>query len=129
MQVSPTQILVDQLSHVGLSLSLSTTGGLVVSPASLLTDDLRTVIRKSKTALIDWVKAASAPAYKADNFVPDIGTIRPPGLSPKLLAASLALDASIISAGVFPGNDPHAEGGISSTAMNGSEIVLAKPIF
>jgi len=129
MQASQTQILVDMLSHVGLSLSSSTTGGLAVSPASLLTDDLRTLIRTSKAALIEWVKAGSDHAYKVDKTVSNIGTIRPPGLSPKLLAASLALDASIIAASSLPGNDSGACGGLLSTAMNGSERVLAKPII
>ncbi len=54
----------------------------------------------------------------------DIGTVRPPGLSPLLLAASLALDASISAAGTLPGNDPDADCWPNSTAMNGAEIDL-----
>jgi len=54
----------------------------------------------------------------------DIGTVRPPGLSPLLLAASLALDASISAAGTLPGHDPDAACWPRSTAMNGAKIDL-----
>ena len=54
----------------------------------------------------------------------DIGTVRPPGLSPLLLAASLALDASIVAAGVLPGLSPDSYCWPHSTAMNGAEIDL-----
>jgi len=56
------------------------------------------------------------------NKLIDIGTVRPPGLSPLLLAASLALDASISAAGALPGNDPDAACWPDSTAMTGTEI-------
>jgi hypothetical protein len=48
----------------------------------------------------------------APGAVIDVGTIRPTGLSPKLLAASLALDAQIAALGLLPyaerqhGHDP-----------------------
>jgi hypothetical protein len=58
------------------------------------------------------------------NKLIDIGTVRPPGLSPLLLAASLALDASISAAGTLPGNDPEADCWPRSAAMNGAEIDL-----
>ena len=58
------------------------------------------------------------------NKLIDIGTVRPPGLSPLMLAASLALDASISAAGTLPGNDPDADCWPDSTAMNGTEIDL-----
>ena len=51
--------IVDQLRGAGLNLSLAPTGGLAVAPASQLTEDLRALIRGSKTLLIDWVKAAN----------------------------------------------------------------------
>jgi hypothetical protein len=54
----------------------------------------------------------------------DIGTVRPPCLSQLMLAASLALDASIVAAGALPGNDPDAHCWPHSTAMNGAEIDL-----
>ena len=65
-----------------------------------------------------------APAPRPIAATVDIGTVRPPGLSPLLLAASLALDASIVAAGTFTGNDPDADCWPHSTAMNGSEIDL-----
>ena len=58
------------------------------------------------------------------NKLIDIGTVRPPGLSPLLLAASLALDASISAAGTLPGNDPDADCWPDSMAMTGAEIDL-----
>ena len=65
-----------------------------------------------------------APAPRPIAATVDIGTVRPPGLSPLLLAASLALDASIVAAGTFTGNDPDADCWPHSTAMNGAEINL-----
>jgi len=74
---------------------------------------------------------ASAPTTKvqpviteAANKLIDIGTVRPPGLSPLLLAASLAMDASISAARTLPGHDPYADCWPDSTAMTGAEIDL-----
>jgi len=64
---------------------------------------------------------ATPPADSASGALIDIGTIRPPGLTPALLAASLALDAQIHAAGALPGN-PDADCWPNSTAMNGAEI-------
>ncbi len=64
---------------------------------------------------------ALSPARIASDDVIDIGTIRPPGLSPALLAASLALDAQIHAAELAPGN-PDADCWPHSSAMNGGEI-------
>lgn len=63
-------------------------------------------------------------ADSSSGAVIDIGTIRPPGLSAKLLAASLALDAQIHAAGALPGNDPDGDCWPHSRAMTGSEIDL-----
>lgn len=65
-----------------------------------------------------------APAPRPIAATVDIGTVRPLGLSPLLLAASLALDASIVAAGTFTGNDPDTDCWPHSTAMNGAEIDL-----
>lgn len=68
------------------------------------------------------IKAQAMPmADCASGEVIDIGTVRPPGLSAKLLAASLALDAQIHAAGALPGGpDRHCRP--NSTAMNSAEI-------
>ena len=66
----------------------------------------------------------TAPTPTPTKAMVDIGTVRPPGLSPLLLAASLALDASIVAAGALPGSDPDAHCWPHSTAMNGAEIDL-----
>lgn len=43
---------------------------------------------------------------ESENNLIDIGTVRSPGLTPALLAASLALDASIMATVASLGNDP-----------------------
>ena len=65
-----------------------------------------------------------AQADSASGEMVDMGTIKPLGLSPALMAASLALDAKIRAAGVLPGNDPDADCWPHSTAMNSTEILL-----
>ena len=65
-----------------------------------------------------------APAPMPMTATVDIGSVRPPGLSPLMLAASLALDASIVAAGTSPGLDPDAFCWPHSSAMNGAEIDL-----
>jgi hypothetical protein len=65
-----------------------------------------------------------APAPKPIAAAVDIGTVGPTGLSPLLLAASLALDASIVAAGISPDLDPDAHCRPYSTAMKGAEIDL-----
>ena len=52
---------------------------------------------------------------------PDGGTIRPAGLSAKLLAASLALDAQIQAAGLLPGNGAEHGYDPTPTATTGRE--------
>jgi hypothetical protein len=64
----------------------------------------------------------TAPTPTPTTAMVDIGTVRPLGLSPLLLAASLALDASIVAAGALPDNDPDASCWPHSSAMNGAEI-------
>ena len=57
--------IVERLRCAGLNLSLAATGGLAVAPSSHLTDDLRALIRDSKTLLIDWLTAANDAASHA----------------------------------------------------------------
>jgi len=66
------------------------------------------------------------PTTPTDTTVASIGTVRPPGLSAKLLAASMALDAQIHAAGHFDNSDENADCWCwpHSTAMTGSEIDL-----
>lgn len=54
---------------------------------------------------------------------PDIGTRRPPGLSPTLLAASLALDRQIYESGVLQ-SDPDRWAWPNGTAANTRELAL-----
>lgn len=64
------------------------------------------------------------PTTPTDPTVIDIGTVRPTGLSPALLAASTALDAQIHAAGHFDNSDENPDRWCypNSTAMTGSEI-------
>lgn len=59
MSALAVESVVAQLADAGLRLSLAPAGGLAVAPASLLTADLRALIRSSKAMLIDWLTAAN----------------------------------------------------------------------
>lgn len=62
MSALPVQTIFDALHDAGLSLSLASGGGLVVSPGSRLTPDLRELVKGNKSALVDWLQAANDPA-------------------------------------------------------------------
>ena len=61
MSSLPVQNIFESLRGAGLSLSLASNNGITVTPASRLTDDLRTLIRDNKPFLIDWLTAANDP--------------------------------------------------------------------
>lgn len=63
-----------------------------------------------------------APTPTPTTAMVDIGTDRPLGLLPSLLAASQALDASIVAAGSLSGLDPDAFCWPHTTAMNTREL-------
>ena len=62
MSSLPVQNIFESLREAGLSLSLAPSSGISVTPASRLTDDLRTLIRDNKPLLLDWLTAANDPA-------------------------------------------------------------------
>ncbi len=62
MSALPVQGIFDALHDAGLSVGLASGGGLVVSPGSRLTPDLRELVRGNKAALVDWLHAANDPA-------------------------------------------------------------------
>ena len=62
MSALPVQDTFDALHDAGLSVSLTPGGGLVVSPGSRLTPDLRELVKGNKAALVDWLQAANDPA-------------------------------------------------------------------
>ena len=69
--------------------------------------------------------AANDPAVAPTPMATDvIGTVHPSGQLPQFLAASMALDASIVTARTPPGLNPDAFCWPHSTAMNGTEIEL-----
>ena len=61
MSALPVQDIFDTLHDAGLSVSLALSGGLVVSPGSRLTPDLRELVKGNKAALVDWLHAANDP--------------------------------------------------------------------
>lgn len=65
MPAHSASAIVERLHSAGLNLSLAPTGGLAVAPSRHLTEDLRALIRSSKTLLIDWLTAANDPANQA----------------------------------------------------------------
>ncbi|MEI7614176.1 MAG: hypothetical protein WCK63_14850 [Betaproteobacteria bacterium] len=85
--------ITDTLNDAGLSVTLLPTNKLSVSPSDRLTEDLRALIRENKASIIRELQAANQPNIT-------LGTRRPPDLSPKLLAASLALDRQLLEAGI-----------------------------
>ena len=62
MSALPVQGIFDALHDAGMSVSLAPGGGLVVSPGSRLTPDLRELVRANKPLLVDWLQAANDPA-------------------------------------------------------------------
>ena len=58
-------------------------------------DQLLEELRQWKAEIVMVLDSVDALARETINVLPQLGTTRPPGLTPKLLAASLALDAWI----------------------------------
>lgn len=71
MPAQSASAIVEQLQGAGLNLSLAPTGGLAVAPSSHLTNELRALIRSSKTLLIDWLTRAKDAASDAPDLPSD----------------------------------------------------------
>lgn len=95
MEAVNVKPIIDQLRGAGLSLTVKPDGILTVSPSTNLTDDLRTLIREFKPAIIAELTTTTNPAPAAND-----ATTQQPNLSQKLLAASKALDAQLVAAGL-----------------------------
>ena len=99
MQSTSVKKVIEQLHDAGLVLTVKPTGVLYVEPANRLTDDLRQLIRGNKPGIMAELQEAKDPSPTTttapDLPQVDIGTIRPPGLTGRFLAASLALDRQI----------------------------------
>lgn len=61
MSVIPIQTTLDQLRSAGLTLGMTTEGGLQVKPASSITPELRNLIRQNRAALVDQGQVVSRP--------------------------------------------------------------------
>ena len=53
------------LHDAGLSVSLSPTGDLGLSPANMLTSEWRSLLRGNKATLVHWLQAANDPEPRA----------------------------------------------------------------
>ena len=95
MEAVNVKPIIDQLRGAGLSLTVKPDGILTVSPSTNLTDDLRTLIREHKPAILAELTTGTNPAPAAND-----AAIQQPSLSPTLQAASKALDAQIVAAGL-----------------------------
>lgn len=80
--------LIERLENAGLKVSLLGSDQIEVRPKSLITEELRQLIRENKPRLMDWLRG---------------GTVRPPGLSENLFNASLELDALIEAQDILRG--------------------------
>jgi len=76
--------IIDRLKQAGITITRESPGLISASPADRLTDELRQLIRSNKPALLAMLEAKH-----------DGRTIRPAGLSKKLVNASLALDCQL----------------------------------
>lgn len=80
--------ILDRLESAGLKVSLLGPDQIEVRPKSLITDELRQLIRDNKPRLMAWLRG---------------GTVRPPGLSQKLFDASVELDSLIEAQDILRG--------------------------
>jgi len=85
-------LLVDTLHDAGLSIALTPERGLKVSPASVLTPELRDLIRASKTVLIDLLERMKKAGDTAAPWRVSVAPGTPPHALACLRSASLALD-------------------------------------
>ena len=114
MTTLPVHAIVDRLHHAGLHLALTPARGLAITPATNLNDDLRQLIRASKSALVDWLQSPVGIHADAANDATE-PFIEPPGYEgtgwrlagandlsaatlTKFRAASLALDRRLQTA-------------------------------
>lgn len=72
MSALPVQDIFDALHDAGLIVSLKSGGGLIVSPGSRLTPDLRELVKVNKELLVDWLQAANDPVQAAEPVQPQI---------------------------------------------------------
>jgi hypothetical protein len=61
MSALPVQSIFAALHDAGLSVSLASGCGLIVSPGSRLTPDLRELVKGNKAALLNYLQAANDP--------------------------------------------------------------------
>lgn len=100
MSALPIQGIFDALLDAGLRIALAPSGGLVVSPGTRLTHDLRELVKGNKTALVGYLQAANDPAQA-------MGLIVNPPVA-KLVATQTQLSTVLSSESVELPTDPDA---------------------
>jgi hypothetical protein len=130
MEAVNVKPIIDQLRGAGLSLTVKPDGILSVSPSTNLTDDLRTLIREHKPVLIDWLRATTPAANDPATETTAQPSTQRPDLSPKLQAASKALDQQIVAAGLSltPPEQPKPKLATSNTQVPPATQPKAKPV-
>ncbi|MEI6737519.1 MAG: hypothetical protein WCL29_03470 [Pseudomonadota bacterium] len=93
MKTETVKPIINLIHDDGLNIDISETGGLSVSPASRLTDDLRLLIREHKLCIVEWLQTSANDSQKDGQRQPY------PGTNEKFKAASAALDAQILASG------------------------------
>ncbi len=129
MNAKQVHTVIDQLQAAGLDMSLSADGRVFVNNPVRLTDDLRGLIRAHKPLLIDWLRAADQAPSAANDPAND-ATVQQSGLSPKLQAASKALDAQIVAAdlSLTPPEQPKPKLATSNTQVPPVTQPKPKPV-
>ena len=94
------QGIFDALHDAGLRIALAPNSGLVVSPGTRLTHDLRELVKGNKAALVDWLHAANDPAQA-------MGLMVNP-LVAKLVATQTQLSTALSSESVELPTDPNS---------------------
>ena len=102
----------------------------VANPRKHAADDVTHSLENSG----DLIPQQGGQVPTTSDTVIDVGTIRPAGLSPKLLAASLALDAQVAALGLLPYAERWSCPTIVTMTMTDDEFetfapLLTAPVF
>ena len=68
MATSATQKIINQLEAVGLTLKLNTDYSIQVTPASILTNEWRELIRENKTKIVEFLNVHAANDSEIDRW-------------------------------------------------------------
>ena len=122
-----TSAAIERLRAAGLSVFLAGTSGVTVRPASLLTADLRTLIRACHGELLEHLRHASVAAWTRRRHITDLEGVGPATLA-RFARASADLDRQIADADADGAQDPDRwcwpNDPSPGAAMNSAELEL-----